>query len=37
MHRAAQRVDNCKQQLEFCNEYMVRPRKRADHGHSRGN
>jgi len=36
MHGAAQRVDNCEQQLEFFTT-MVRPRTRADHGHSRGN
>ena len=37
MHGAAQRVDNCEQQLEFFTKAMVRPRTRADHGHSRGN
>jgi len=31
MHRAAQRVDNCEQQLEFLTKAMVRPRTRADH------
>jgi len=36
MHAAAHRVDNCEQQLEFFKEAMVRPRTRADHGHSRG-
>ena len=35
--RAAQRVDNCEQQLEFFTKAMVRPRTRADHGHSREN
>ena len=35
MHGAAQRVDNCEQQLEFFTKAMVRPRTRADHGHSR--
>ena len=30
-------VDNCEQQLEFFTKAMVRPRTRADHGHSRGN
>ena len=37
MHGAAQRVDNCEQQLEFFTKAMVRLRTRADHGHSRGN
>ena len=37
MHGAAQRKDNCEQQLEFFTKAMVRPRTRADHGHSRGN
>ena len=37
MHGAAQRVDNCEQQLEFFPKAMVRQRTRADHGHSRGN
>ena len=37
MHVAAQRVDNREQQLEFSTKAMVRPRTRADHGHSRGN
>jgi len=37
MHGAAQRVDNCEQQLEFFTKAMVRPRTKADHGHSRGN
>jgi len=35
MHGATQRVDNCEQQLEFFTKVMVRPRTRADHGHSR--
>ena len=30
MHGAAQRVDNCEQQLEFFMKAMVRPRTRAD-------
>ena len=37
MHGAAQGVDNCEQHLEFFTKAMVRPRTRADHGHSRGN
>ena len=37
MHGAAQRVDNCEQQLEFFTKAMVRPRTRAEHSHSRGN
>jgi len=37
MHGAAQRVDNCEQQLVFFTNAMVRPRTRADHGHSGGN
>jgi len=37
MHGAAQGVDNYKQQLEFFAKAMVRPRTRADHGHSRAN
>jgi len=37
MHEAAQRVDNCKQQLNFFTKAMVRPRTRADHGQPRGN
>ena len=37
MHGAAQRVDNCEQQLEFFTKVMVRSRTRADHGHPRGN
>ena len=34
MHGAAQRVDNCEQQLEYFTKTMVRLRTRADHGHS---
>jgi len=37
MHGAAQRADNCEQQLEFFTKAMVRPRIRIDNGHSRGN
>jgi len=37
MHGAAQRVDNCEQQLDFFTKAMVEPRTRADHGHLRGN
>ena len=37
MHGAAQRVDNCEQQLEFLTKAMFRPRTRPDHGHPRGN
>jgi len=37
MHGAAQRADNCEQQLEILKKAMVRPRTRADHGHPRGN
>ena len=37
MHGASQWVDNCEQQLEFFTKAMVRPRTKADHGHSRGN
>ena len=37
MYGAAQRMDNCEQQLEFVTKAMVRPRTRGDHGHSRGN
>jgi len=37
MHGAAQRVDNCEQQLDFFTKAMARPRTRAYHGHSRGN
>ena len=37
MHGAAQKVDNCKQQLEFFTKAMVGPRTRADDGHSRRN
>jgi len=37
MHTAAQRVDNCEQQLEIFTKAMVRPRMRADHGHVGGN
>jgi len=37
LHGAAQRVDNCKQQLELFTKAMVRPRTRADHGHPREN
>jgi len=37
MHGAAQRVDNCEQQLDFLTKAIVRPRTGADHGHPRGN
>jgi len=37
MHGAAQRVDNCEQQLEFFTKAMVGPRTRADYDHPRGN
>jgi hypothetical protein len=36
MHGAAQRVDNCEQQLEFFTKVMVRPKTRANHGHPKG-
>ena len=35
MHEAAQRVDNCEQQLDLFTKAMVRPRTRAHHGHPR--
>jgi len=37
MHKAAQRVENREQQLDFFTKAMFRPRTRADHGHLRGN
>jgi len=37
MHGAAQKADNCEQQLEFFTKAMVSPRTRVDHGHLRGN
>jgi len=37
MHGAAQRVDNCEQQIEFLKKAMDGPRTRTDHGHPRGN
>jgi len=36
MHGAAQRVDNCEQQLENFTKAMVRLKTRTDRGHSRG-
>ena len=36
LHRAAQRVDNREQQLEFSKKAMVGSRTRAGHGHPRG-
>jgi len=35
MHGAAQRVDNCKQQLDVFSKAMIGPRTRADHCHPR--
>jgi len=37
MHGDTQRVDNCEQELECFMKAMVRPRTRADHGHTKGN
>jgi len=36
MNGAAQRVDNCEQQLDVFTKAMVGPRTRAVHGHPRG-
>jgi len=37
MHRAAQRMDNHEQQMDFFTEAMIGPRTRADHVNPKGN